>query len=103
MSGPYSIGSKLFPGLSKLIEEAGEMLQVAGKIMGTGGQLIHWDGTNLRQRMFEELADLEAAVQFFAAKNLKTEKERYEYAKRLDEKRTKYYEWHDAGDPPPEG
>ena len=63
-AGPYSIGSGHWPGLSKLIEECGEVTQVAGKLLGTGGAVEHWDGTDLRSRMAEELGDLLAAVRY---------------------------------------
>jgi NTP pyrophosphatase (non-canonical NTP hydrolase) len=61
---PYSIGSDHWPGLSKLAEEAGEVTQVIGKLLGNGGKLEHWDGTNLKERLEEEIADLEAACFF---------------------------------------
>ena len=32
-AGPYSIGSDVWPGLSKLAEESGEVVQVIGKIV----------------------------------------------------------------------
>lgn len=62
--GDYSIGSEKLPGLSKLIEECGEVMQVAGKFIGSGGEEEHWDGTNLRFRLEKELADLRAAIDF---------------------------------------
>lgn len=65
MKGPFQLGSRIWPGLSKLTEEAGEVCQVAGKIMGTGGSPDHWDGTDLRVRMAEEVADLSAACRAF--------------------------------------
>ncbi len=68
-AGDYSIGSDHWPGLSKLIEEAGEMLQVGGKLMGTGGDPNHWDGSDLIERLHEELADLGAAISFFVFAN----------------------------------
>jgi NTP pyrophosphatase (non-canonical NTP hydrolase) len=68
-AGPYSIGAGLWPGLSKLIEEAGEVAQVAGKIIGTGGELDHWDGTNLADRLEEELGDLSAAIDYVTKAN----------------------------------
>ncbi len=68
-NGPYSIGSRHWPGLSKLIEEAGEVQQVAGKILGTGGRVDHWDGSDLRLRLQEEIGDLVAACLFVAEKN----------------------------------
>ncbi len=67
--GPYSIGSDRWPGLSKLVEEMGEVQQVLGKLIATGGESAHWDGTDLRQRLREELADLKAACVFFAQVN----------------------------------
>jgi NTP pyrophosphatase (non-canonical NTP hydrolase) len=67
--GEFSIGGQLWPGLSKLIEECGEVLQVGGKLIGNEGGLDHWDGTNLRTRMESELGDLRAAIDFFAEEN----------------------------------
>lgn len=64
MKGPFQIGSDVWPGLSKLIEEAGEVQQVAGKLIMTGGDPGHWDGSDLRERLTEELADLQAAIEF---------------------------------------
>ncbi len=66
---PYSIGSHHWTGLSKLIEESGEVVQVCGKILGTGGRLNHWDGTNLQERLEEELAVLQAAIRFVIVQN----------------------------------
>jgi NTP pyrophosphatase (non-canonical NTP hydrolase) len=64
MSGPFAIGSNTWPGISKLIEETGEVQQVCGKLIALGGEANHWDGTNLKQRLEEELADLQAAIGF---------------------------------------
>jgi NTP pyrophosphatase (non-canonical NTP hydrolase) len=68
-AGPYSIGSNHWPGLSKLIEELGEVGQVAGKLIATNGEASHWDGSNLRERLEEELADLAAAISFVIETN----------------------------------
>lgn len=65
----YNIGSNKCPGLSKLIEESGEVQQVVGKIIGIGHMGEHWDGSNLRERFTEELADLLAAIDFVAQLN----------------------------------
>lgn len=65
---PYAIGSKHWPGLSKLIEELGELLQVAGKLMATGGDPNHWSG-DLIAMFEEELGDAEAAIDFFVDRN----------------------------------
>jgi hypothetical protein len=60
--GEFSIGGELWPCLSKLIEETGELGQVAGKIIGAEGATIHFDGSDLRERMVEEMADVLAAI-----------------------------------------
>lgn len=70
MSGPYSIGSKSgWNGLSKLIEEAGEVQQVCGKIIGCHGAEQHWDGSNTRERLCDELGDMIAAIEFVITVN----------------------------------
>jgi NTP pyrophosphatase (non-canonical NTP hydrolase) len=69
MSNPYCIGSGTWNGLSKLIEECGEVQQVAGKIIGAEGKDRHFDGTNLRVRLESELGDLLAAIQFMIHHN----------------------------------
>jgi len=60
----FEIGSDKWPGISKLVEECGEVTQVCGKLMGTHGEVEHWDGTNLRERLMMELGDLWAALTF---------------------------------------
>ena len=60
----FFIGADEWPGISKLIEECGEVVQVAGKLLATQGDEEHWDGTDLRDRLVEELADLSAAIDF---------------------------------------
>ena len=69
LPAPYGFGSPFWPGLAKVIEEMGETAQVIGKLMMTGGRPNHWDGTNLYQRLDDELADLLAAVDFFRSQN----------------------------------
>jgi NTP pyrophosphatase (non-canonical NTP hydrolase) len=65
----FAIGSETWPGISKLVEELGEVAQVAGKLIATGGEVRHWDGTDLRTRLEDELADLEAAIKFVMQHN----------------------------------
>lgn len=60
----FNIGSKKWPGLSKLIEEAGEVQQVCGKLIATDGEIQHWDGSNLKVRLEEEIGDVLAACKF---------------------------------------
>lgn len=90
-NAPFSIGSGTWPGLSKLAEEAGEVMQVVGKLMGTGGASEHWDGTNLRARLADELADLSAAIGFVIDKcDLPAE----QIEARAHEKRMTFERWH---------
>lgn len=99
--GPYSIGSSHWSGLSKLVEELGELQQVLGKILGTGGEVHHWDGTNLKDRLVEEMGDARAALTFFADHNLDIDSRRKIGAREVT-KLALFNEWHDAGDPLPE-
>ncbi len=90
-ASPFSIGSNVWPGVSKLAEEAGEVMQVVGKLMGTGGASEHWDGTNLRARLADELADLSAAIEFVIDKcDMPVEQIRA----RMREKLTTFDRWH---------
>jgi NTP pyrophosphatase (non-canonical NTP hydrolase) len=68
-SGDFSIGSDFWPGISKLVEEAGEVLQVCGKLIASRGIAEHWDGTNLRELLQNEIADVIAACAFVVDKN----------------------------------
>jgi NTP pyrophosphatase (non-canonical NTP hydrolase) len=55
-------------GLAKLVEEAGEVLQVVGKIEQVGDvDAFHWSG-ELRQMLEEEIGDLYAALSFVRTK-----------------------------------
>lgn len=98
MAGPYSIGSDHCPGLSKLNEEAAEVIQVIGKAMGVGGLIEHWEGTHLRERLEDELGDLQAAISFVTSHNSLDRERIY---KRVVAKLLQFEEWHKAGDPPP--
>lgn len=67
--GPYSIGSTVWPGLGKVVEETGELQQVLGKLVASGGATLHWDGTDLRDRLVAEVADVLAALEFLVRAN----------------------------------
>jgi hypothetical protein len=91
-SGDFSIASAVWPGTSKLLEEQGELIQVLGKLMATGGDANHWSG-DLRKMLVEEIADVCAAVRFFSAENLTLE-EVGEVARRTEQKLALFREWH---------
>lgn len=65
MIGNFQLGSRVWPGLAKLLEEAGEVSEIGGKIVGNDGKHIHYDGTRLDVRIAEEVADLSAACRAF--------------------------------------
>ncbi|WP_432972405.1 hypothetical protein [Dactylosporangium sp. CA-233914] len=68
-AGPYEIGSETWPGLAKLAEEAGELIQILAKLVGASGRERYYDGTDLRARLIEECGDLTAAIAFFTETN----------------------------------
>lgn len=94
-SGDFSIGSDFWPGISKLIEEAGEVLQVCGKLIASHGANEHWDGGDLRERLQNEIADVTAACAFVADRN-KLDVEAMEA--RVRRKLGMFDEWHSKAD-----
>lgn len=66
-ASPYSIGSTVWPGLSKVVEELGELAQVLGKILATG-HTEHWQG-DLLPHLRDELGDVRAALDYFTIAN----------------------------------
>jgi NTP pyrophosphatase (non-canonical NTP hydrolase) len=91
-SGDFSIGSAVWPGTSKVIEETGELLQVLGKLIAVGGATEHWDG-DLRKKLVEEASDVAAAVCFFVLANF-TDDELHAYNDRMDVKFARFRAWH---------
>lgn len=89
----YSIGSDNLPGLGKLVEECGELTQVAGKILGLGHAGAHWDGTVLADKLIEEIGDVAAAIDFFVQENL-SDDERLEVLNRREAKIELFERWH---------
>jgi hypothetical protein len=91
-SGDFSIGSRIWPGTSKVIEEMGELQQVLGKLIAIAGDTKHWDG-DLRRKLVEELGDLSAALIFFKSENM-THDELLEIAERAEKKLALFRQWH---------
>lgn len=91
----FAIGDQEWPGISKLVEECGEALQICGKLMGTGGELEHWDGEgNLKKRLEDELADLQAAIAFMCRVN---DFDHERMAERFAKKMVRFERWHELG------
>lgn len=64
---PFVIGSAVWPGLAKLIEEKDELGQVLGKLLAYPFE-AHPDGAGeLSARLAEELADALAAIDYLRA------------------------------------
>lgn len=92
-NGDFMIGGTVWPGLSKLIEECGEVLQVSGKLMGSAGNTAHWSG-DLDKKLIEELGDLKAAITFFMEANAICSSS---VACRHRDKLIQFWEWHRNG------
>lgn len=90
----YGIGSDVWPGLAKLMEEMGELQQVLGKLMACSDtDAIYWDGTSLVPNILDEAADVNAALHFFLHQNF-TQQERNAVMDRSLEKGQKFNLWH---------
>lgn len=123
-SGPYGIGADNWPGLAKLIEECGEVLQVLGKLLVApdldhkwickdckGKAVVVRQGLiltcitckgagfrgagDLTDILHEELGDLHAALDFFVFIN--DEIDFYRVQGRTNEKYATFTRWHDEG------
>lgn len=66
---PFAIGSDTWPGVAKVIEEAGELQQVLGKVMAyPDGE--HPDGEgDLTERLLNEAGDVVGALAFLIKAN----------------------------------
>jgi len=51
-------------GLVKLMEECGELIEVAAKRLSVLPSVVHYDGFNLDDRLVEEMSDVLAAMAF---------------------------------------
>jgi NTP pyrophosphatase (non-canonical NTP hydrolase) len=82
-------------GLSKLIEEMGELQEVVGKKLARMDTNEHWDGKEpLDIRMTEEMADVMAAITFVAEKFELVKENLY---KRADKKYKRFRYWDVGG------
>lgn len=88
----FAIGDKEWPGVSKVLEEMGELQQVLGKIMGVRGETVHWSG-DLRKMLLEEVADVLAALVFLQNRNL-TDAEARGVRDRMLFKLERFEAWH---------
>lgn len=92
-AGPFSLGSNVWPGAGKLAEETGELLQVIGKLIASAGETQHWDGTDLAERLSDELADVTASIRFLTEQN---NLDAQRITERAERKLAQYRQWHQA-------
>jgi len=64
----FAIGADEYPGVGKLAEESGELVQVVGKLMAYPDE-PHPDGTDLRERLINEMGDALGAIWYAADAN----------------------------------
>lgn len=95
----FAIGDNEWPGVSKLVEEIGELGQVLGKLMGSRGDVKHWSG-DLRDMLQIEIADVMAAITFVLAHNPTLNRDEIERMIRV--KVARFEQWH-RDDPDPRG
>jgi NTP pyrophosphatase (non-canonical NTP hydrolase) len=94
MAAPaFQIGADVWPGLLKLAEECGELVQVLGKLMAyPGGQ--HPDGgAPLEVRLTQETADVMAAIAFVYTVNPGIDEAHMK--QRAEEKIERFCAWHE--------
>lgn len=92
MSADFGIGADRWPGVAKLLEECGELSQALAKLVATGGDTEHWDGTDLRDRIEEEMGDVLAAVFYTMARN--PQLRGHVIRRRADFKEQRFTRWH---------
>lgn len=90
----FAIGDDEWPGISKLVEETGEVLQVCGKLIGSGGKAEHWDGSQLKEMLEEEIADMVAAARFVT---VHCELDGNAIQRRIIQKLARFNQWHHLG------
>ena len=96
----FAFGDKEWPGLAKLNEESGELVQVIGKLMMTHGDRRYWENVDLRKRLIEEMADQAAAIGF-VIDHVLTSEEGKTLTARMMEKRALFEKWHEEKDTTP--
>lgn len=81
-------------GLVKLSEECGELIQAAMKRV-TCPDDIHWDGSNLKERLADEIADVRAAS--LVVEEL-CDLDSLRIVERVHRKRELFLYWHGGGE-----
>lgn len=93
----FAIGDEEWPGIAKMNEECGELIQVIGKLMGSSGDVNHWSG-NLRDKLHEEMGDALAALNFVI---LHCDVDHQAIEKQRRKKLARFERWHADKTQPP--
>lgn len=86
-------GSEVWPGLSKVTEECGELLQVIGMLAAYPDGVRLPDGTDLVGALIDAAGDVAAAVQFLIQANPCLNDDRFSERRRM--KLARFMGWHD--------
>lgn len=103
MTAPaFAFGDRSWPGLAKLNEECGEIIQEIGKLMMTHGDPAHWSG-DIAERLLSEIADVQAAA-IFVLNECFSPDQRMKASHRVADKLAKFQHWdrNPGDDPPPQ-
>jgi NTP pyrophosphatase (non-canonical NTP hydrolase) len=85
-------------GLVKLVEECGELIQVASKKMACMDSDEHWDGAGLlSQRLEDEMGDVLAAIAIVASN---FDLDWYRIGQQKDRKQRRFRKWMEETDAP---
>jgi hypothetical protein len=74
MPKDYCIGSPVWNGASKVLEEAAEVSVELAKLINNEGQREYWGGVDLIQNIQEEVGDLYASLDYFLENNPQLDK-----------------------------
>lgn len=86
----YTMHNVTWPGLSKVIEESGEVLQICGKIMAIRGGDTYYNGEDLRVELENEVSDLLASLTYLIREN---DLDKARINRRVQMKLAKYQNW----------
>jgi len=89
----YTMQNTNWPGLAKVIEESGEVLQICGKIMSIRGASIYYKGEDLRSELEDEVGDLLASLTYLIQEN---KLDRAKINRRVQYKLARYAIWKDT-------
>lgn len=91
----HQLGDMKYHGIVKVVEESAELIAELAKLTACPDG-IFWDGSNIHERVLDEIGDALAAINFFVGQ-LPNPADQLAINKRCMEKTVKFMMWHDAG------